>query len=445
VKFQIAPVGAGGSMVFWSADPTKVDRQGVQDLAQSAIVNDSWLDGFTVGDSTTLSQVAGGTPALLITDVQQPIAVQSGATQGSHCIGCHVGTPDGDYVAFVDAWPWGGGFAGVKDTNKGQALTGYPGATCPDANHCAGGARSYVQYPWMGGFAFSAAHWAAGDRIGIVAAQLAPGDLFQPWSTDNKLVGNLVWIDTESTATTTNNGQIWPMRTMAFDYMKHTGDRGGVAFPTWSNDGNTIVYASSTGTTADQDGRLNLGATDLYAVPYNARAGGAATAVPGASDPGFEEYYPAFSPDDKMIAFTRVPVGQVMYANANAEVLVVPYGSSGAQAIPLAANKPVSCSGKSSPGINNHWARWSPDVGQANGKLYYWLIFSSNRYGLPPATSPYSNPPRPIQLSQLYMTAVVVNETSTSTYPAVYLWNQRQDRMNTTPAWQNFNIPLIVQ
>ena len=63
------------------------------------------------------------------------------------------------------------------------------------------------------------------------------------------------------------------------------------AFPTWSNDGNTIVYASTPAgctepqgcTPGDQDGRLNVGRTDLYAVPYNNKAGGAATPVPGAS------------------------------------------------------------------------------------------------------------------------------------------------------------------
>ena len=34
VNFQIAPVGAGGSMVFWSADPKAVGKMGVETIAQ---------------------------------------------------------------------------------------------------------------------------------------------------------------------------------------------------------------------------------------------------------------------------------------------------------------------------------------------------------------------------------------------------------------------------
>ena len=62
VNFQIAPVGAGGSMVFWSADPKAVGKTGVESMAQSALVNDSFLDGFTVGDDSTLWQASGGRP-----------------------------------------------------------------------------------------------------------------------------------------------------------------------------------------------------------------------------------------------------------------------------------------------------------------------------------------------------------------------------------------------
>ena len=49
VNFQIAPVGAGGSMVFWSADPAQANKMGVETMAQSAVVNDSYLSGFAVG------------------------------------------------------------------------------------------------------------------------------------------------------------------------------------------------------------------------------------------------------------------------------------------------------------------------------------------------------------------------------------------------------------
>jgi hypothetical protein len=443
VTFQVAPVGAGGSMVFWSADPKQVGKMSVESMAQTAVANDSYLDGFAVGDDSTI-MVANGAPALSILNVKQQVTKQDGSTQGSHCIGCHVGTPDGDYVAFVDSWPWGAAFADIRPGTAGAALPSYPGATCSNWNNCTG-SRTYVQYPWLGGFAFSRAHWATGDKIGIVAAQLAAADTIMPWSGDNKLPGNLVWIDTESSATAVNNGQPFPAKGMAFDYMQHTGDLGGVAFPTWSNDGNTIVYASSSGSTADQDGRLNQGPTDLYSVPYNNKAGGAATAVPGASTSGYEEYYPAFSPNDKFLAFTRVPAGQVMYANPAAEVFVVPFGTGGGAATRLVANDAHQMNCPAGPtAVNNHWPKWSPIATSSGGLTYYWIIFSSNRYGLPNVTTNFGGTATTVEVSQLYMTAVVTDEISTYTYPAVYLWNQPQSRLNTTPAWQDFHIPIVV-
>jgi hypothetical protein len=453
VNFQIAPVSAGGSMVFWSADPKAVGKMGVETMAQSALVNDSFLDGFTVGDDSTLFQ-SSGTPALSITDVKQQVATQNGNTQGSHCIGCHAGTPDGNYVGFVDAWPWGGAFANIQASSKGQAIPTYPGASCTDWNNCTG-SRTFVQYPWMGGMTFSQSHWSTGDQIAIVAAQIPASDLTMPWTTDDYQPGNLVWVDTESSAVTTNNGQPFPTRGAAFDYMQHTGDLGGVAFPTWSNDGTTIVYSSTPGgcsgqgcTPGDQDGRLNVGHTDLYSVQYNNKAGGAATAVPGGSSSSLEEYYPAFAPDDSMLAFTAVQAGQVMYANKIAELYVTPFatpsGLAGAQAIRLNANDPPACTGLSSPGINNHWPKWSPTVGSANNKTYYWLIFSSNRYNPNPVTATNGSSPTTVYVSQLYITAVVKNEVGYATYPAIYLYNQPANRLNTTPAWQNFNIPIII-
>ena len=30
------------------------------------------------------------------------------------------------------------------------------------------------------------------------------------------------------------------------------------------------------------------------------------------------------------------------------------------------------------------------------------------------------------------------------TYPAIYLYNQPPNRLNTTPAWQDFNIPIVI-
>src|SRR4029077_1450530 len=98
-------------------------------------------------------------------------------------------------------------------------------------------------------------------------------------------------------------------------------------------------------------------------------AGGVAKGLPGASDPGFNEYYPAWSPDDALIAFNRVPAGTSMYNQPKAEVYVVPYnGGNGGTATRLNANDPVSCSGFSAGQVQNTWPKWAPNPLGANGK-----------------------------------------------------------------------------
>ena len=476
VSFQVAPVGAGGSMVFWSIDPKTVGKNlaNATTYPTASITNDSYLDAFTVGDESTVA-VANGVPALSITDIDatkngQPTINNDGNTRTNpRCIGCHVGTPDGNYVAFNDFWPWSVAFASVKpDANNvvGQALSGYPGATCTNWNTCTG-SKTYVQEPWAGPVAFSETYWTSdgSQRMAVMVSQLP--DPSQPWSQSDKAPGQLVWLDLNSTATGMTNGVPVPTSGTAWGILQHGGDHGSAAFPTWSNDGNTIVYSSSTYpstfvlnnndcnpsgcATPDLDGRLNQGTTDLYSIPFNSRSGGPATkltwsdstATGTPSDANRDEYYAGFSPDGKLVNFTAVPTGQIMYANAQAELFVNAFGTTTARR--MRANDPPKCSGLSSPGVNNHWGKWSPDAQSYGGETYYWLIFSSNRYGLPMVTASNDGMTAQVQVSQLYITAVKTDEVgNVTTYPAIYLWNQPQSRMNNTPAWQNFHVRIIV-
>jgi hypothetical protein len=444
VRFRIAPAAATGSIVFFALDPTQAGKPGIETMSPTAIVNDASLKGFAPGDEATVD-------VLKITDVVQQAGTQAGITQASHCTGCHTGTPDGDFVSFVDAWPWSAGFASVKPDaggKPGAALPGYAGGTCTSWNACTS-PLTFAQFPWAGPMTFSAAHWTAGDRKAVIATQMET--IAMPWSTDNSQPGRLAWIDLESTATTTFNGRVVPVEGQAFGYLARTGDPNpAAAFPTWSHDGTRIVYASTacpspgqSNGCGTQDGHLLKGATDLYQIPYANKAGGAATPVAGASTNTREEYYPSFSPDDRLIAYTAVPAGQQMYANPNAEIFVV-QGSGATSAIRLRANDPAACSGKSSPGINNHWPRFAPVAPTIAGRTYYWLVFSTNHYGLPPVTATFNATTQLVVVSQLYVTAVVVDEFGVTTYPATYLWNQPQNRLNTTPAWEDFHIPAVV-
>jgi hypothetical protein len=122
---------------------------------------------------------------------------------------------------------------------------------------------------------------------------------------------------------------------------------------------------------------------------------------------------------------TRLPDGQGSYNNANSEFLII--GADGGTPIRHVANDPGMCLGKTSPGITNSWPKWSPVVGAASGRTYYWIIFSSTRSGNP----------------QLYVAAVIKDEIGlVTTTPALYLWNQPPTENNHTPAWDTFSIPL---
>lgn len=427
VKFRTAPVPANGSMVFWGAKPSEVGKL-IDQLPVARIVDDSKLFGFAVGDESVVE-------VLRIDQVKQVSRQQNWTqTREVKCIGCHSATPTGDFVSFVEAWPWNGVIAGVKPGNQGAQL--------PELQ--AGGLLA-LNMPWGGPMTFSAQHWKNGDRIAVLVSSIVNSTM--PWSTDNNKPAQLVWYDLESPAPPKTNGMDFPLIGMNYGVIARTGDSRGAAFPNWSHDGSKIVYASTAG--GNLDGRLERGATDLYVVPYNNRAGGAATPVPGASKPDMEEYYPAYSPDDKLIAYTAVPSGEKMYANPKAEIWVADPGSGNSAR--LRANDPPECTGKKSPGINNHWPKWSPEVA-AGERTYYWLIFSSNRYDTPPvpticATTPSmcypGAPTTPVPVSQLYMAPVLVDEFGITSYPAIYLWNQPSDRLNTTPAWEAFMIPPV--
>jgi hypothetical protein len=327
------------------------------------------LKGFGIGEEGT-------------EDVLVPSQVQARNPSTETCIGCHSATPDGDGVGF--SLGQGLYLDSIADIRTGTAGTVPYYVTTTALSTL----RSLEGIP-----AYSGAHWSAGDRIAILSD-----------------TGDLHWIQLDGTAQGT---------------LSRAGDGLMATEPTFSHDGKTIVYVS---TNSIVDGRAAAGPADLYQIPYAARAGGSAIPVVGAATSDFTEYYPAFSPDDAFVAFTRIAGNGNVYSNTDAEVLVVP--STGGQAIRLAANDAPACQPSLiSPGLTNDWPRWSPDVGQANGKKYYWVTFSSMRSG--PA--------------QLYVTGLVVDASGgVASFPALYLWNQPSADSNHTPSWDDFQIPSIM-
>lgn len=125
--------------------------------------------------------------------------------------------------------------------------------------------------------------------------------------------------------------------------------------PSWSPDGATIAFVRTTATDALNSAQISA-PSDIYTVPAE---GGTPLPLIGASGDGFN-YYPAYSPDGRWLAFTRHVTGSRSYADDAADIYLVP--ATGGDPIFLRANSDMADS----------WPSWSPDS--------RWLGFGSNRF-----------------------------------------------------------------
>lgn len=334
------------------------------------------LKGFTIGDETVQSVIT-------------PAAAQT------QCVACHTSTPDGLYA----------GLTGSTNPNDGTpssiTIRSVDGKATEPPFLTASAKQLLARQQYAP--TFSKAHWQ--DKDHTVLTMLNVG-----------MKTEIAWTDLEAASTAQGVG---------WDVLARTGDPGAASSAVLSHDGTKVGYVSTSATGAG----VIAGEGVIYTVPYGNRKGGAAAKVTGASDVAFNQYYPAFSSDDQLLAFNRVPAGAsaTSYNNAAAEVFVVP--SAGGTATRLAANDPPAClTSKKSPGITNSWPKWAPETRTAAGKSYYFLVFSSTR-------NPASAGP------QLYVAPIVVENGTVKTYAALMLWNQPDAENNHTPAWDVFQLP----
>jgi hypothetical protein len=482
--FNVAPVVATGSMVFWTVNSANVTPQS------------SKLLGFAVGDegvanSLTLPDVkwAGeiGENGAVLRGFYDTAPLPGFVDGQVRCIGCHATIPDGSGVVFTDDWPWSKSAASLSTGTVG----GVPA-------NIGTGAQALMKMPWLGTQTMSPAHWAAGDRIMVTSygATFKSGaarttawqglplyDNANPANDDKIKWHKLAWIDMESSAPidvavtdipdygtplSARNTAAMAAQGTAWGLIA-TGDTGvSDVSPNLSHKGDSIVYTT---TDYSPDGHPDAAATtaDIHTVGYNNHLGGTSVALPGASDPNLLEYYPSYPGDDSLIAFTRAPKPGAAapdgpYYNRFGQVMVIP--AAGGTAVQLAANDPVACGGDNvSAGLINSWPKWSPDVFTAGGKTYYFLVFSSARKYADEFSGQFTLPANPLsgfkglnQSSQLYLAAVVVDNATgqVTSYPAVYIWNQNRtpgvdgttssslQYSNLTPAWDPIKLPALM-
>jgi hypothetical protein len=340
--------------------------------------NGTGFRGFHIGDESVVT-----------------VASPSDDAATTQCIGCHSSTPDGTYVAYSASQNAGNGDPTMLGLMSSDGMHTKPPFISASAATLM--ARMNQEAPQ-----FSSMHWTNGDHIAVntypTDGMTAPGAY------------EIMWTDLEATSTAQGTG---------FGYITRTNDTGHAASASFAHTSDTLLYVSAPVVNSG----VSVSNGDIWTVPYGNRLGGTAAPIMGANTAA-NEYYPTFSPDDKYVAYNMVAGGASSYANPNAEVYVIPSG--GGTPVRLAANDPPTCTAKTSPGVENSWPKWAPDASVDGNKTYYWLTFSSIRdtAGIP----------------QLYVTPVVDDGTSLTTYPALYLWNQPDDEHNHTPAWDYFQI-----
>ncbi len=230
----IAPADADGAIVYWTTS------------------NNSALKGFSAGDETVATAL-----------VPDQVKMKTVGDAKVSCIGCHTSTPDGKFAAFTAQGPWGNALASVAAATVGDAPS-FLGA---------GAVATLEQYGSLGIQTYSKAHWSAGDHVMVTPF----GD---------GAASNLAWVDLEDHAE--RDGHV--VRVPGAHRRQPRRRRADLE-------------------PRRQDHRLRLHRRRVHrpARPGRRRSlrgalqrppGGAAAPIPGAADPGFEEYYPAFSPDD---------------------------------------------------------------------------------------------------------------------------------------------------
>ena len=402
IETGILPASADGSVVYFSTPP-------------SGATYEASLRGFSTGTEGYPPTSVESFGVLKGEDVEQ----RSGR---ANCVGCHSETPDANYV-MVGTKQESGAYPAEEYSQAVARVNAQGGASFGSKpSYVSAAATQALARQRIGSTATSPAFWSDSESEHLVLGWLVDEGGAYPGSRKLRTV-NL------------DNGDVKELPTGG-------APQGGM--PVWSKDGSTVYYTAIKGVI---DGRLggsspSENAADVYALPFNNGAGGTAVPVPGASSPTENEYYPAISPDGRLLSFTHAPYegGQApgIQGNVHANVRVIPAG--GGTAVSLEANNAAQCGAGAartvvSDGLANRWSQWSPTPKTLpDGSTAYFLTFSSGR------RKNWDNPNGHWE-TQLYVTPIVVSPSGQiTTYGALYIRSQDPTRGNHTPVWTSAKI-----
>ncbi|HWZ90760.1 MAG TPA: hypothetical protein VNW92_17990, partial [Polyangiaceae bacterium] len=264
-SFQIAPVYAGGSLVYWAATSPAINPDASK-LVGFHVGDESVIDALTIRQVSRQIINVDGT-ALRVSPDPGAIKDPPGAVQ---CIGCHTSTPDGKAVAFTDLWPWNGVLASIEATSVGQQPA-----------YVTTGAATLLNQPWLGMLSFSKSHWADGKHLGVSAYGGRTTDVGFSLGSATTPKTTIAWFDLDTTADipwtagmpAPTNAAIASAEKTAWGRLKLTGETASVVSPAFSHDGKNVLYTSAD---VEQDGRIGTGNQDvnIHMVPFNDGAGG---------------------------------------------------------------------------------------------------------------------------------------------------------------------------
>jgi Tol biopolymer transport system component len=310
---------------------------GVVSNPQPLIVSNDDATGALFYFATTGDQLTGsGVLERLEVGSLQPDVFMNSTIAGSQCVGCHAISRDGARLSFV----------GMNNLGTGRS-TSLVDAVNPTVRTPLAGASIAI-----GAFNPDGTRYIGGSGGAIAIYDAATGAMIAPIATS-----------------------------------------GPALYPDWSWDGNSIVFVRPAALCSL--GVLDFGQQDIFVyggsivtMQWNGTtfANEQVVVPPGG---GFNNYYPAFSPDGSWIAFARASTtvasswslaatacnGQtgagLSYDNPSASIWLLPVAGGGSPVRLDAANDGLM--------LSNSWPKWSP---KADGE-YLWMSLSSTRpYGI---------------------------------------------------------------